>query len=88
MTVENGCSDQEGEKCVEKNVEELDKFFCLCPNDIHDGLFEIFLIDLIVMVVVMMVMVVVLMMYIALLSQLIVQMEEIRQSFVLISFCC
>ena len=66
VTVENWCSDQEGQQCVEKDVEKLDKFFCLCPNDIHDGLFEVFLIDLTVMM--MMVMVVMLMMRIRLLS--------------------
>jgi hypothetical protein len=82
VSVENWRSNQQRQERVEKNVEKLNEFFGLRPNDVHDRLFEVLLVDLMMMMMVVMVMVVV-MMGEALLTQLIVQLKELCQSFVL-----
>ena len=71
VSVQNRWTNQQTQKRVEKNVQELNEFLRLSPDDVHDRLFELFLVHLMVTA------------RVTLSTDLIVHLEEMRQPIVL-----
>ena len=71
VSVEHRWTHQQTEQCVQKNVQELNEFLGLRPDDVHNRLFEIFLVNVMMST------------RVALFTNLIVHLEEMSQTIVL-----